>query len=435
VNLHEQFKAHIADKSDDELIEFFGVTKQTIKNWRSGKTPGLDAVQKLIDAAGASFDGCVVPDPVAPTDVEPPSDLILGTEGASVVIGTPSHGFEHPLTNYCLERLMARYPGKIIRDRTVGTYIHVARNEIATRFLASGAEWLLFVDADMVIPCGDDAFLNDTCGAGIPPQFAKIDALGRMVSHRKGVVSGVYFTRDRYSEGVGVNHKAKTDEGYDKSLHTSVPQARLDVVEWAGAGCLLIHRKVFEAINENFPELAPVYRGDVCVKYGKWFNYEGEAGEDVSFAKRATEAGYPTYLDLSVVCGHIGEAIYWHHNTGVNRPARKVAKLLTPQTPITSGVDSRKYARDAGSLPKSGKPILPAKESAVPVPAPVVQSAPAPAPQPAPSAPPVVDNTPKSQTVKPRTNASVHVSRNPKSESSMSEAIGDVGWALGKVFS
>lgn len=29
-------------------------------------------------------------------------------------------------------------------------------------------------------------------------------------------------------------------------------------------------------------------------------------GEDESFAKRATDAGHPTFLDLGLICGHVG---------------------------------------------------------------------------------------------------------------------------------
>jgi hypothetical protein len=40
-----------------------------------------------------------------------------------------------------------------------------------------------------------------------------------------------------------------------------------------------------------------------------------QSGEDAIFGVRADKCGHPTYVDMSIVCGHIGGAIYGPHNT------------------------------------------------------------------------------------------------------------------------
>jgi hypothetical protein len=38
-------------------------------------------------------------------------------------------------------------------------------------------------------------------------------------------------------------------------------------------------------------------------------------GEDVAFATRAKQAGHQSWVDLSVIVGHIGSCSYGPHNT------------------------------------------------------------------------------------------------------------------------
>lgn len=75
------------------------------------------------------------------------------------------------------------------------------------------------------------------------------------------------------------------------------PQDTLIQVGATGAACLMVHREVFEKIAAN--------QGT----NGRWFYHEhledgDELGEDLSFCRRATDAGYPIFMHTALKFGH-----------------------------------------------------------------------------------------------------------------------------------
>lgn len=125
---------------------------------------------------------------------------------------------------------------------------------------------------------------------------------------------------------------------------------------------MLIHRSVFEDIEKRFPRIA---RGP-DKKGGQWFTSSevslvdqmekakealegpltGEkaykalqlleaatasaktennlgCGEDVSFCLRAKAAGHQPYVDMGLVCGHLGHCVYGPRNTSVKPITKK----------------------------------------------------------------------------------------------------------------
>jgi len=129
----------------------------------------------------------------------------------------------------------------------------------------------------------------------IPPR----DAVLRLMSRNLPIVSGLYCRR---SPPHGVPVAQKGGQWVTQFAHGSCFE--VDVV---GAGCLLIRRDVLEAVAKN-----PQRPGHV------WFdwrvNYQGLRpreecmSEDFTFNLHAKKLGFPTYLDTSVVCRHVGLA-------------------------------------------------------------------------------------------------------------------------------
>jgi GT2 family glycosyltransferase len=155
-----------------------------------------------------------------------------------------------------------------------------ARNEVARRFLKTSAEWLLTLDTDMTF------------------QTDQFDALVGAGSQDTPIVSGTYFV-DESPPRVAA---ARTVKGTIDSI-SDWGEEKLVKVDWCGAGFMLIHRSVLEALGSE------PYRQDVVAPSGAL------VGEDYAFCHRARHAGFPVRVMPSVFVGHIKPRVL-----GVARP-------------------------------------------------------------------------------------------------------------------
>lgn len=154
-----------------------------------------------------------------------------------------------------------------------------ARNAACQQALNCGADWLFFLDSDV-----------------IPPR----DAVLRLMAHRQPIISGVYARR---SPPVSLPVMIK-----DGRWVTDYQPGAIIEVDVVGAGCLLIHRSVLERFLSN----------PIGANRGKgWFDWRvdmahllppGEAmSEDFCFCLHARRAfGYKILVDTSIVCRHVG---------------------------------------------------------------------------------------------------------------------------------
>lgn len=149
-----------------------------------------------------------------------------------------------------------------------------ARNQGAMHCLDHGFDYCLYLDSDV-----------------IPPS----DAVLKLMSRRKPIISGVYHRRSP-PEGVPVMLKG------GKWIQNYKPNTIMEV-DLVGAGCLLVHRSVFQTLPQQ--------------REGKhWFDWrvdmqsvlpQGAAmSEDFTFCQHAKSNGFKIYVDTSVVCKHIG---------------------------------------------------------------------------------------------------------------------------------
>jgi hypothetical protein len=291
--------------------------------------------------------------------VEPPKTINIFDK--KVMVALPWHKSSHPVTAFCVGQLLDKRRTSSVLNFGDAFVAH-SRNTIADAFLKTNLEYMLTIDDDMILPIGNSDWFKAYSGWDwMPEQFAGMNTLDRLMSHRKSVVGALYFGRYKhvppvFSEGVNPDVAKMARSG---------PHDRLLKTNWVGTGCMLIHRQVFLDIEKRFPRLARDNSG----KYGQWFTssehglVEGldemrkmlskgqmdgnkalkayeiaeslvakaqsasglGVGEDVIFCRRARECGHEVFVDLGLVCGHIGYCTYGPKNTShrENTPLNK----------------------------------------------------------------------------------------------------------------
>jgi GT2 family glycosyltransferase len=113
-----------------------------------------------------------------------------------------------------------------------------------------------------------------------------------MTENGKDICSGVYFQWDKDKLIPLVYKKSKNDFNEEYKTFNETSNEELVEVDGVGAGCLLIHRKVFEAIEK--PYFLFEYNKDGIISLG----------EDFYFCNKAQEVGFKIWIDRRMVCSH-----------------------------------------------------------------------------------------------------------------------------------
>lgn len=149
------------------------------------------------------------------------------------------------------------------------------RNLISAKLLASACDYVFYADDDQV-------FLPDT--------------VQKLVAHNRSVISGCYVSRDVpfLPHIYGEQH----DEGWVRKYRLAPGQSGvLPAVVACGAGALLVHRRVLEALTPPYwtiGQLEPTYWSD-----------------DIDFCRRVRAAGFPIAVDLDCPVGHLTHGSLW----------------------------------------------------------------------------------------------------------------------------
>jgi GT2 family glycosyltransferase len=154
------------------------------------------------------------------------------------------------------------------------------RNRVTEKFLRSDCDYLWFVDTDIIFKPG---------------------ALDRLLEHDKDIVSGRYdlvMETSNWDWYTRVCAFKWADPAMLRGLVPLKPPDRiqdpmLQKVGACGAGFILIKRRVFEEMVDG-----PIAEGNW------WGEWNSEMGEDVSFCKRATEAGFDIWFDWDLKVLH-----------------------------------------------------------------------------------------------------------------------------------
>lgn len=157
----------------------------------------------------------------------------------------------------------------------MGNQIAHNRNKLIERFLKTNIEWIFFIDTDTVPP---------------------INALD-MTKHKLDICSGYYYQWINHQD---INKRElmplifeKVEKGYKPFKGRPTKIKNVVEADGAGAGCLLINRRVFANIERPYFLTPHDEKGFTT------------STEDIYFFKKIQKAGYKLYIDTSIVADHV----------------------------------------------------------------------------------------------------------------------------------
>ena len=224
--------------------------------------------------------------------------------GRDIFVGWPWYKSSNPVTaavNIALALDFGR--DKIRFDMAIGdSKIEHARNRLAHKFLETDAKWLLMMDDDIIPSIGRPAWFRYWVHGArqLPDLPLQRHVLHRLMGSGKTLTGAAYFGRQ---EGGALMASDQTLAPRAKTYDDAVVP-----VDWIGTGCMLVHRSVFDAIREKFGDSLKIDVPDYTYDYFRPF--DSAHGEDVSFCKRAKQAGHQPHLDLGLPVFHVGYKTY-----------------------------------------------------------------------------------------------------------------------------
>lgn len=164
-----------------------------------------------------------------------------------------------------------------------GSLVYESRDKLAQAAINGGYDYLMFIDSDMTFPP---------------------DALDKLISTKKDIVSGLCFTKSEKALPCAFSKIVRGNRFKDASrteIGRWVTTDKNDCTEIAGCGgaFLLINTKVLVKIGKRCRE---------------WFRPEWHLGEDLAFCERAKKCGYKIWLMPYIAIGHIGTKVYGADN-------------------------------------------------------------------------------------------------------------------------
>jgi glycosyltransferase involved in cell wall biosynthesis len=164
---------------------------------------------------------------------------------------------------------------------SMGTLIFDQRNNMVESALEEGADYVLFIDADMRFPR---------------------DTLERLIAHGKGIIGVNATTRSSPVKATAKTLEIEADGTCNWKQISSKDKTGIEQADGIGCGVMLISKETLYAIPKPwfFFELLPENK---------------LLGEDIYFCIKAKDVGIDTFIDhdLSQEIGHVGNYTYgWH---------------------------------------------------------------------------------------------------------------------------
>lgn len=297
----------IAELGDARAREYFDVSAGTISAWKSLKTfPSIVAAQKVWDESLA----CRSPE-------------IWGGNGKeSVMVLLPVYETIEPFFFISLMKCMKLYGmDRITLIPVTRTLIEEARNDLVAKALLTKAEWFIFMDCDMILPCGS-ANLARKMGFNGPDVKLNRNAIERLMSHPKEyrIIGGLY--RDRRVGNRVLCAKAFGNQNENARLMglfsgDTKDDGLEDAGGWVAPGMSRFHRSVFEEMaaearkpNSPLADILPPPPPRDKEPMGFFGRTSAWRGEDIAMMRRAGLIGIKSYIDTGLIMGHVGRKVF-----------------------------------------------------------------------------------------------------------------------------
>lgn len=317
MNLAQIVRDKIASfASPAEAAAYFEVKTSAISAWKNGGVvPTLKAAQKVLDETPeVAAPAPLVMPKLEIADEPAPPEPVEGSD--QVYLGMPLYSGVEDLTFITLVRSMKLYGmDKVSIIPVCRTLIDEARNTIVQRFMKTNARYLVFVDSDMIFPCGSGAILKKM-GLDLPEPKASRNALARIMSHPESVkiVGALYQNRrGTFKPAVEIAYRSPQEDARMRGLFDGkTTKDGLEDTGWIGFGMVRLHRSVFEEMQNAAKPGGPL--ADIAPPEGREadaFGYFGRTsvarGEDVAFCRRAGKIGIRVHVDTGLLLGHQGQ--------------------------------------------------------------------------------------------------------------------------------
>lgn len=185
----------------------------------------------------------------------------------------------------CMDQVPAPFCGSLAKLRKVGncmlamqmgSLIYTSRNSLATQAIQAEADYVLWLDSDMVFE---------------PNLLERMMAV--LTENDLDILTGLYFRRTPPYSPVLFDKLEIKDNLTEWSEFSEIPN-HLFEVGGCGFGCVLMRTDPFL---------------DVQSRFGNMFVPVGDTGEDLAFCWRARQCGFKVWCDPTIICGHVGYTI------------------------------------------------------------------------------------------------------------------------------
>lgn len=178
---------------------------------------------------------------------------------------------------FCQSLALLQRAGDTMIGFEVGSLVYNARNNLARQAIKAEADWVLWLDSDMVFNPDLLQRMLNVCTEN------DIDFLTALCFRRKPPYTPCLFDR-----------LDKVEKGASYTALLSVPEGRFQVGGCGFAG-VLMSTDVLISVSAKFN--------------GRMFDPMDGFGEDVAFCWRARQCGYDIWCDSDIEMGHVGQFI------------------------------------------------------------------------------------------------------------------------------